>query len=140
MDDEHIHWVRKRELLPDNVVEVLDLWHVMDRQWDVAKRCMGRKIPRHGNSLQNARGRSWRATSGELSAVAQIRSASTITYFSTNRMRYDYQQFRIKREQTILYTTTLTTAADELRPSCLSLEAWTSGQVTLSHDSASHSC
>ncbi|MGZ0172244.1 MAG: hypothetical protein ACKVHE_22100 [Planctomycetales bacterium] len=37
MDGEHKLWDRKRELLPDDVVEVLDLWHVMDRLWDVAK-------------------------------------------------------------------------------------------------------
>ncbi|MDA1252748.1 MAG: hypothetical protein O2820_26440 [Planctomycetota bacterium] len=36
MDGEHKLWARKRELLPENVVEVLDLWHVMDRLWDVA--------------------------------------------------------------------------------------------------------
>jgi hypothetical protein len=37
MDGEHKLWDRKRELLPEGVVEVLDLWHVMDRLWDVAK-------------------------------------------------------------------------------------------------------
>ncbi|MBI1310820.1 hypothetical protein GC176_05890 [bacterium] len=36
MDGEHKLWDRKRELLPETVVEVLDLWHVMGRLWDVA--------------------------------------------------------------------------------------------------------
>jgi hypothetical protein len=41
MDGEHKLWARKRELLPEGVVEVLDLWHVMDRLWDVAKTLHG---------------------------------------------------------------------------------------------------
>ncbi len=36
MDGEHKLWDRKRELLPESVVEVLDLWHVMDRLWETA--------------------------------------------------------------------------------------------------------
>ncbi|MBI1314664.1 hypothetical protein GC176_25505 [bacterium] len=35
-------WDRKRELLPEGVVEVLDLWHVMDRLWDVRQSVLNR--------------------------------------------------------------------------------------------------
>jgi hypothetical protein len=104
MDGEHKLWDRKRELLPENVVEVLDLWHVMDRLWGVATAL-------HGSDKAAARdfvatrlrqilaGRVGRVIGGlrqtltkrRLSKAVTDTIASTITYFSNNRdrMRYD---------------------------------------------------
>ena len=109
MDGEHRLWARKRELLPDNVVEVLDLWHVMDRLWDVASALHGASpggadnaAPRDfvANRLRLIlEGKVGRVIGGlrqtltkrKLSKATAETIASTITYFSNNRdrMRYD---------------------------------------------------
>jgi hypothetical protein len=106
MDGEHKLWARKRELLPDNVVEVLDLWHVMDRLWDVAKALHGadktasrdfvsqrlRQILA-GNVGRMIGGLRQTLTKRRVPKAAAETIASTITYFSNNRnrnrMRYD---------------------------------------------------
>lgn len=114
MDGEHKLWARKRELLPDSVVEVLDLWHVMDRLWDVASALPGSSLPGsslHGSGQTASRdfvanrlrqileGKVGRVIGGLRQTLTKRRFskataetiASTITYFSNNRdrMRYD---------------------------------------------------
>ena len=119
MDGEHKLWARKRELLPDSVVEVLDLWHVMDRLWDVASALHGSALPGsslpgsslHGSGQTASRdfvanrlrqileGKVGRVIGGLRQTLTKRRFskataetiASTITYFSNNRdrMRYD---------------------------------------------------
>ena len=104
MDGEHKLWTRKRELLPDHVVEVLDLWHVMDRLWDVAAGLHGsnqaasrdfvsqrlRQILA-GNIGRVIGGLRQTLTKRRVPKAAAETIASTITYFSNNRnrMRYD---------------------------------------------------
>ena len=104
MDGEHKLWARKRELLPDNVVEVLDLWHVMDRLWDVASALHGADNTASREFVsdrlrQILEGKVGRVIGGlrqtltkrKLSKATAETIASTITYFSNNqdRMRYD---------------------------------------------------
>lgn len=109
MDGEHKLWARKRELLPDNVVEVLDLWHVMDRLWDVASALHGASPGGADNAASRdfvanrlrliLEGKVGRVIGGlrqtltkrKLSKATAETIASTITYFSNNRdrMRYD---------------------------------------------------
>ena len=103
MDGEHKLWDRKRELLPENVVEVLDLWHVMDRLWDVAKALHGahdaasrefvsqrlRQIL-SGNVGRVIGGLRQTLTKRRLPRAAAETIASTVTYFSNNRHRMRY--------------------------------------------------
>ena len=105
MDGEHKLWARKRELLPENVVEVLDLWHVMDRLWDVAKAVHGeddaasrdfvsqrlRQILA-GNVGRVVGGLRQTLTKRRLSKTAAETIASTVTYFSNNRNRMRYHE------------------------------------------------
>ena len=104
MDGEHKLWERKRDLLPETVVEVLDLWHVMDRLWDVSRALHGadnaasrdfvstrlRQIL-EGHTGRVIGGLRQTLTKRRLSKAAAETIASTITYFSNNRhrMRYD---------------------------------------------------
>jgi hypothetical protein len=104
MDGEHKLWERKHELLPEDVVEVLDLWHVMDRLWDVAKALHGtdddasrefvsqrlRQILA-GHVGRVIGGLRQTLTKRKLPKPAVDTIASTVTYFSNNRhrMRYD---------------------------------------------------
>ena len=104
MDGEHKLWDRKRELLPEKVVEVLDLWHVMDRLWDVAAALHGgdqtasrefvssrlRQLL-EGNAGRVIGGLRQTLTKRKLPKAARDTIAATITYFSNNRdrMRYD---------------------------------------------------
>jgi hypothetical protein len=104
MDGEHKLWERKRDLLPETVVEVLDLWHVMDRLWDVSRALHGadnaasrdfvstrlRQIL-EGHTGRVIGGLRQTLTKRRLSKAAAQTIASTITYFSNNRhrMRYD---------------------------------------------------
>ncbi|MGZ0170421.1 MAG: ISKra4 family transposase, partial [Planctomycetales bacterium] len=104
MDGEHKLWARKRELLPEGVVEVLDLWHVMHRLWDVAKALHGADDAASRDSVsqrlrQILSGNVGRVIGGlrqtltkrRLRKAAAETIASTVTYFSNNRnrMRYD---------------------------------------------------
>lgn len=104
MDGEHKLWDRKRELLPQNVVEVLDLWHVMDRLWETAAalhtsdKAASREFvsARLRQILEGHVGRvigglRQTLTKRKLSKAATKTIDSTVTYFSNNRdrMRYD---------------------------------------------------
>ena len=105
MDGEHKLWARKRELLPDNVVEVLDLWHVMDRLWDVAAALHGadntasrefvsqrlRQILA-GNVGRVIGGLRQTLTKRRVPKAAAETIASTVTYFSNNRNRMRYEK------------------------------------------------
>jgi len=104
MDGEHKLWERKQQLLPEDVVEVLDLWHVMDRLWDVAAALHGEDkaasrefvSSRLRQLLEGSVGRvigglRQTLTKRKLAKAARNTISSTITYFSNNRerMRYD---------------------------------------------------
>lgn len=104
MDGEHKLWERKRDLLPETVVEVLDLWHVMDRLWDVSRALHGadkvasrefvsRRLRQilEGHVGRVIGGLRQTLTKRRLSKAAAETIASTITYFWNNRhrMRYD---------------------------------------------------
>ena len=105
MDGEHKLWARKRELLPDDVVEVLDLWHVMDRLWGVASAMHGadntasrefvsqrlRQILA-GNVGRVIGGLRQTLTKRRLPKAAAETITSTITYFSNNRDRMRYHE------------------------------------------------
>jgi hypothetical protein len=105
MDGEHKLWARKRELLPDDVVEVLELWHVMDRLWDVASALHGadntasrefvsdrlRQIL-SGNVGRVIGGLRQTLTKRRLPRAAAGTIASTVTYFSNNRNRMHYDE------------------------------------------------
>jgi len=105
MDGEHKLWARKRELLPDDVVEVLDLWHVMDRLWGVASALHGAdNVASRGFVSQRLRqilagnvgrvigGLRQTLTKRRLPKAAAETIASTITYFSNNRDRMRYHE------------------------------------------------
>lgn len=105
MDGEHKLWERKQQLLPEDVVEVLDLWHVMDRLWDVAAALHGgdQAASREFVSSrlrQLLEGRVGRVIGGlrqtltkrKLPKAARDTISSTITYFSNNRERMRYHE------------------------------------------------
>ena len=120
MDGEHKLWERKRQLLPQTVVEVLDLWHVMDRLWAVAAALHGggriagdrnagdrnagdRTASREfvsGRLRELLEGRVGRVIGGlrqtltkrKLPKAARDTINATITYFSNNRERMCYDE------------------------------------------------
>lgn len=105
MDGEHKLWERKQQLLPEDVVEVLDLWHVMDRLWDVAAalhdgdQTASREFV-SSRLRQLLEGRVGRVIGGlrqtltkrKLPKAARDTISSTITYFSNNRERMRYHE------------------------------------------------